>query len=236
MAQVLTANPHHDNQYFSSSPLLHSSHSQSPLFLDLASDQSINSPSDTSSSFTNRPSNRPLRPSHSQPSLLHRTSSFSSLPSGPLSLNTYIPEDDEDEDDNDDDVDDDGLSFPKYFASHSPSHSSCRDQTETSLYALEDDTDPKSNAPTPDVTTPLDDNDAAINPVADDMDMRQEPSRQVDYLSHDWKEEDIWSSWRHIVARRKVYGERSRLENASWRTWTKQKYGLKTVSPETLNW
>ncbi|KAK5987585.1 hypothetical protein PT974_11717 [Cladobotryum mycophilum] len=28
----------------------------------------------------------------------------------------------------------------------------------------------------------------------------------------------------------------ARLENASWRTWMKAKYNLKTVSPETLNW
>lgn len=27
-----------------------------------------------------------------------------------------------------------------------------------------------------------------------------------------------------------------RLENASWRTWQKQRNNLKTISPETLNW
>ena len=70
----------------------------------------------------------------------------------------------------------------------------------------------------------------------DDSAARQEPSRHVDYLSHDWREEDIWSSWRHIVSKRKVYGERSRLENASWRTWAKSKYRLRTVTPEKLNW
>jgi len=58
----------------------------------------------------------------------------------------------------------------------------------------------------------------------------------VDYLSYDWREEDIWSSWRHIVEHRKVYGERSRLENASWRTWAKSQFKLKTVSPDSLNW
>lgn len=72
--------------------------------------------------------------------------------------------------------------------------------------------------------------------VADDTAIKQEPSRHVDYLSHDWREEDIWSSWRHIVSQRRVYGQRSRLENASWRTWAKSKYRLATVSPETLNW
>jgi len=38
------------------------------------------------------------------------------------------------------------------------------------------------------------------------------------------------------VSQRKVYGQRSRLENASWRTWAKSKYHLPTVSPEALNW
>ncbi|KAI5369421.1 Putative nitrogen regulatory protein areA, GATA [Septoria linicola] len=73
--------------------------------------------------------------------------------------------------------------------------------------------------------------------VVDDTAVRQEPSRQVDFLSHEWREEDIWSSWRNIVSQRKtIYGERSRLENASWRTWAKAKFDLRTVSPERLNW
>ena len=72
--------------------------------------------------------------------------------------------------------------------------------------------------------------------VADDSAVKDQPSRHVDYLSHEWREEDIWSSWRHIVSQRKVYGQKSRLENASWRTWSKSKYHLATVSPETLNW
>lgn len=70
----------------------------------------------------------------------------------------------------------------------------------------------------------------------DDTAVHRQPSRHVDYLSHDWKEEDIWASWRHIVTKRRVYGNSTRLENASWRTWAKSKYRLKTVSPETLNW
>jgi hypothetical protein len=70
----------------------------------------------------------------------------------------------------------------------------------------------------------------------DDTALKHEPSRHVDYLSHNWREEDIWSSWKHIVSKRRVYGERSRLENASWRTWAKQKHHLKTVPADTLNW
>jgi len=70
----------------------------------------------------------------------------------------------------------------------------------------------------------------------DDNIVRVQPSLYVDYLSHDWKEEDIWSSWKYIVSERKLYGNRARLQNASWRAWTKSKYQLTTVSAETLNW
>ena len=72
--------------------------------------------------------------------------------------------------------------------------------------------------------------------AGDDTAIRVEPSRHVDYLSHNWREEDIWSSWRHIVAKRNVYSNSPRLENASWRTWAKSKNRLKTVSPDSLNW
>jgi len=70
----------------------------------------------------------------------------------------------------------------------------------------------------------------------DDIAIKAQPSRHVDYLSHNWREEDIWSSWKHIVSRRGDYSNAARLENASWRTWMKAKNNLSTVSPETLNW
>lgn len=79
----------------------------------------------------------------------------------------------------------------------------------------------------------------SCNPQAtagDDNSLRREPTKQVDYFSHNWKEEDIWSSWRHVVAKRKSYSNSPRLENASWRTWTKSKYRLKTTSPDKLDW
>lgn len=72
--------------------------------------------------------------------------------------------------------------------------------------------------------------------AADDTCVRHEPSRHVDYLSHDWKEEDIWASWRYMVGKRKVHSNAARLENASWRTWAKKKYQLRTVSANKLNW
>lgn len=70
----------------------------------------------------------------------------------------------------------------------------------------------------------------------DDMAVRNEPSRHVDYLSHDWKEEDIWSTWRYIVSKGKLHSNSKRLENASWRAWMKAKYRLRTISPDTLGW
>jgi hypothetical protein len=70
----------------------------------------------------------------------------------------------------------------------------------------------------------------------DDMAVSSKPSRQVDYLSHNWREEDIWSSWRYIVMRRGVLPNSIRLENAIWRTWVKAKNNLRTIPPETLDW
>ncbi|EXK24632.1 hypothetical protein FOMG_18655 [Fusarium oxysporum f. sp. melonis 26406] len=70
----------------------------------------------------------------------------------------------------------------------------------------------------------------------DDMAVSSRPSRQVDYLSHNWREEDIWSSWRYILMRRGELPNIIRLENAVWRAWVKAKNNLKTISPETLDW
>jgi hypothetical protein len=72
--------------------------------------------------------------------------------------------------------------------------------------------------------------------AGDDSSIQDEPERHVDYLSHQWREEDIWASWRYVVSRRNRYSNGARLENASWRTWAKSKHNLRTVSPETLNW
>lgn len=73
-------------------------------------------------------------------------------------------------------------------------------------------------------------------PAADDTSVEEEPSRHVDYLSYEWREEDIWASWRYVTARKGSYSNGVRLENASWRTWAKAKNNLGTISPETLNW
>lgn len=62
------------------------------------------------------------------------------------------------------------------------------------------------------------------------------PSIAVDYLSHDWKEDDVWASWKAMTKHKSELANGVRLENASWRTWAKQRGKLKTISPETLNW
>ncbi|KAH6667707.1 hypothetical protein B0J14DRAFT_170523 [Halenospora varia] len=75
-----------------------------------------------------------------------------------------------------------------------------------------------------------------VERAKDDAMVRDQPLRYIDYLSPDWKEDDIWSSWKHIVSKRNAYSNSARLENALWRTWTKSQYRLKTIPPETLNW
>jgi hypothetical protein len=69
--------------------------------------------------------------------------------------------------------------------------------------------------------------DAAIMPQA---------SRHVDYLSHNWKEEEYWASWKYIVSERPRDNNSRRLENALWRTWMKTTEKLETVHPRTINW
>jgi hypothetical protein len=159
-----------------------------------------------------------------------QSSSFQSTPSSSLSLETRF-----DTSSDDDEDDDEGLAFPAYRSAkpHLGGEGGVATQEQPSNPT-------QANRPPPSPTEfrqepPMSTADPL--PVSeDDTAVRMEPSQHVDYLSHEWKEEDIWSSWRHIVEHRSVYGERSRLENASWRTWAKSQFNLKTVSPETLNW
>ncbi|EIE90100.1 hypothetical protein RO3G_14811 [Rhizopus delemar RA 99-880] len=58
----------------------------------------------------------------------------------------------------------------------------------------------------------------------------------VDYLSYNFDEMDLAASWRVLTKQKLNIINGIRLENASWRTWGKQRNNLKTVSPETLNW
>ena len=165
-----------------------------------------------------------------------RTSSLYSTPSSSLSLDTKSDESSSD---------DDGLSFPNYGSArnHDKSTTSIDLASLKTASAAATQSGPlPSPSPSPSLPTDGLSSDTPLTtpdplPISeDDTAVRKEPSHHVDYLSYEWREEDIWSSWRHIVEHRNVYGERSRLENASWRTWAKAQFKLKTVSPETLNW
>lgn len=214
---------------YSNSPLRRSSASQTSFFIGSSPSYSstprskyTHSDHRSSSLSSSAPSSpRASSTNLSQTSSFH--SSYQSTPASSLSLETKF-------DDNDDEEDE--ITFPGYGGGH---------------YLEREEYDPPSspkNASSVISTSPVDDDIVSPTtsspdplPVSeDDTAIRHEPSQHVDYLSHDWEEEDIWSSWRHIVSKRKIYGQRSRLENASWRTWAKSKYKLKTVSPETLNW
>ncbi|PFH50243.1 hypothetical protein AMATHDRAFT_4152 [Amanita thiersii Skay4041] len=77
---------------------------------------------------------------------------------------------------------------------------------------------------------------ANTHTIPDDSSLSTQPRAQVDYLSHEWQEEDVWRSWRNMTRQKNEIANGVRLENASWRTWWKQRNKLKTITPETLNW
>lgn len=64
----------------------------------------------------------------------------------------------------------------------------------------------------------------------------RQPEVCVDYLSYKFDEMDLAASWRVMTKQKKDVVDGIRLENASWRTWAKQRNNLKTISPQTLNW
>lgn len=189
----------------------------------------IRSPSSTSLAFNAYPSmrrNQCSLPDLRSPSLSSsRSSSLHSTPASSLSLDTKSDESSSE---------DDGLSFPNYSTARQ--YGKDPDSAAPAAAALR-----PASLPSPPPSDGLSSDTPLTTPdplhiSEDDTAVRKEPSHHVDYLSYEWREEDIWSSWRHIVEHRNVYGERSRLENASWRTWAKAQFKLKTVSPETLNW
>ena len=170
---------------------------------------------------------------HSEHSESSRASSLHSESSSSLSLDTRLDESSSE---------DDGLTFPDYGKGQrglSNMVDSCHHTDSPSIKIIGEQLPPFDPLTAAEGTLSADTPLTTPDPVAvseDDTAVRKEPSHHVDYLSYEWREEDIWSSWRHIVEHRSVYGERSRLENASWRTWAKSQFKLKTVSPETLNW
>ena len=226
MAVVLKS----EESSFFSSNALRRSHSQ-PKFVTQPAAYSNLSKSKSTLGLGNlisSPSSSPASSTESSPRTLHADStapSFSSTPASSLSLDA--PADDRDDKD-------DPISFPSYddvgfFEQAEELEPPLSPQNGDSYTAS-----PTSNSTSTTASRPI--SPDAVEHAEDDSAVRSQPSRHVDYLSHNWKEEDIWSSWKLIVSKRKAYNNSARLENASWRTWAKSKNRLKTISPETLNW
>jgi hypothetical protein len=173
--------------------------------------------------------NSARKKSSSHSDLLRLGSSSSSLSSSLKSTDSSFSLHGESDDE---DSEDEGLLFPSY----SNATRQRKDEDEVPPSSPVGNRAPASPAEHVDPTSTPDSPLETPLHSEDDTAVRIEPSHHVDYLSYEWREEDIWSSWRHIVEHRSVYGERSRLENASWRTWAKNQFKLKVVSPETLNW
>jgi hypothetical protein len=70
----------------------------------------------------------------------------------------------------------------------------------------------------------------------DDTVISRQPTRHVDYLSHPWKEEDIWASYQYIRCNRSTLNKTERVENACWRSWAMLRWNLRTVSPDCVCW
>ncbi|CZR55766.1 uncharacterized protein PAC_05654 [Phialocephala subalpina] len=111
---------------------------------------------------------------------------------------------------------------------------------EASFTTLDDDDDVSTTSEVPDHFDRLMSSSPPPMPcvkwVEDDLGLRSYPTKHVDYLSHDWREVDIWASWRHLVSKKTSYNNEKRLVNACWRVWGKMRSDLKTVTPESLNW
>ncbi|KAI9645478.1 protein phosphatase regulator [Ciborinia camelliae] len=75
-----------------------------------------------------------------------------------------------------------------------------------------------------------------VTETMDDIAVQTKPSHHVDYLTHDWPEEDLWATWRYIRSNHTAYDNSRRLENASWRCWAKKRMNLKTIAPGIVGW
>ncbi|KAL9581871.1 MAG: hypothetical protein Q9212_003632 [Teloschistes hypoglaucus] len=186
MAEVLSFPHPVDGPSHFGGPALHRSSSHSSLLLpnsEFYQGSTSNFKSGYSSigydsrPSTSLPSSAPSSPRPSQPQFSNEPS-YTSTPSSSLSLDESCSEEDED------------INFPSYGAD---------------LQGDEPPNTPEENAseivtPSEDLPAPIDatsvSRDRPSGSVGDDMDIKREPTRHVDYLSHNWKEEDIWSSWK----------------------------------------
>jgi hypothetical protein len=167
-------------------------------------------------------SNSPTSSAGSSPRVSHSDSTAPSFPLTPasrLSLDT-CSEDDED--------DEDQIVFPSY--------------DDLGYYCQIEDLEPPASPPTGNssdtastiISRP--DSPEIVEHCEDDSAVHIAPSRHVDYLSHHWREEDIWASWKYVISRGKTYSNSARLENALWRALEKARSNKRTASPVSYNW
>lgn len=72
--------------------------------------------------------------------------------------------------------------------------------------------------------------------ASDDSMITHEATQNADYLSLQWKDEDIWDTKKYIRRRRTQLKNYQRLENALWRVWAKQGKKLPYFPPRLLRW
>ncbi|KAK4212488.1 hypothetical protein QBC37DRAFT_287859 [Rhypophila decipiens] len=233
MAVVLSSE---ENNYFSSSPLRRS-HSQPKFVTKQGGFRTSSSASRISDLYTQRDSfeDSSVSSAPSSPRAAHGEStdlSCTSTPATNCSLASDCEEEEEEEP----------------LGSGTPDHLVLPQYDDVGYFNQVEDLEPPPSPQSGSSGTPSPNDQSTSNSTSrpgtpelferaeDDISIKVQPSRHVDYLSHNWREEDIWSSWKLIVSKRGDYTNSARLENASWRTWMKSKYKLSTVSPETLNW
>ena len=217
---------------------LRRSHSQSMLYLPkISSNIRIQALSSAPSSAPSSPSSpRPFQNSSTYPSYTTTPSSSVSLDRDCLAESNGSPQQD----------DDDGfVSFPEYSNDYG---SELNPHNDDSLVDEEVGEVEKPNfLPSPFsataicgiMTAPMYHDVHRLSPcIEDDTRLGEEPAGQVDYFSKAWKEEDIWSSWRYVVSKRRTYAieDGLRFENASWRSWSKSRFNLPEVGQEIINW
>lgn len=125
------------------------------------------------------------------------------------------------------------MSFKSLGASHDEDHISLPSYEETKSLVASLSTASLTSLGTSQPAQP-----EHVERAEDDTAVLATPSKHVDFLSHEWTEEELFATWKYLKAKssRKVYNNSTRLINASWRLWMKERYQLETTKPKTINW
>ncbi|OJJ30063.1 hypothetical protein ASPWEDRAFT_699595 [Aspergillus wentii DTO 134E9] len=73
-------------------------------------------------------------------------------------------------------------------------------------------------------------------PVHDDLAIYDNPQSNVDYLSHEWKYEELWPTRRHIRKANLDWAYYCRLENALCRAWMKGRDSRQAFPATGIEW